>query len=49
MFNEYLKMKDLRRDALRERNFSLAEEYLRAMKNIFNNLTLEEREASYLY
>jgi len=49
MFNEYLKMKDLRRDALRERNFSLAEEYLKAMDDIFNSLTKEEREVSYLY
>lgn len=49
MFNEYLKMKDQRRDALRERNFPLAEEYLKVMDNIFDSLTKEEREASYLY
>lgn len=49
MFDEYLKMKDLRRDALREKNFSLAEKYLEAMDNIFDKLTLEEREISYLY
>lgn len=49
MFNEYLKMKDLRRDALREKNFSLAKKYLEAMDNIFERLTQEEREISYLY
>jgi len=49
MFNEYLKMKDLRRKAIKEGNFSLAESYLNTMDDIFNSLTEEEREISYLY
>lgn len=49
MLNEYLKIKDLRKKALKEKNYQLADEYLKKMSSIFDMLTQEEKEISYIY
>lgn len=49
MLNEYFRTKDLRREAIKERNYLLADEYLKKLEMLLKNLSPEEREYTYYY
>lgn len=49
MLNEYLKTKDLRKEALKEKNYQLAEEYLKKMDSLFVMLSNDEKNITYIY
>lgn len=47
--NEYLTLKDLRRDALKSSNTFLAQELLDKMNVLYDSLTEDEKNISHLY